>query len=252
MNHEGNNSSFEDSRITLLEKEFSDDRIPLKVRKLGILAEAGLPVLKTDIIERDDIGDLEQKLEERASGGGNPPLILRFACVPDKFSMPTFYLEQVGDLSKVANTVRDAVLNDREIASVIIQDATPAAEAPNKISGRALYEDEYRTGNELVLELYKGSRTTGILNRVHAEDSSLQRFIKPYGGFLRPDTVVNPDNGGLSKQEIAEVVGRIDSQYREAIELAKKVFLKIARKTHPVVSFEFWYRDGKMVFTDID
>lgn len=239
------------SQIDALVNELSDEKMPLKVRKIMLLEEVGLPTPKAEIFMRDGFDDIARYVEERAKSPDGSPLIIRFGYIPERYSMPTYYVDNPEDIGTTLNRVSAALQEERDVAAVIVQDATPANQATKKISGRMFYQDDFQTGDEIVLELYKGSRSTGILNKVNADDPALVRFVKPYGGFLRPEAGV-AGAGILATEDVTEILWRLDKQYKEKIDIARKVFLRLVHKTHPVVSLEFWYRDGKMFFTDLD
>ena len=85
------------------------------------------------------------------------------------------------------------------IKYLIIQDATPVESAKDKISGRISFEKEELMPVQEILEIYKGARSTGILNNVDINDPNFQRFTKKAGEFMKPTKKLDTDS--LIKRE---------------------------------------------------
>jgi hypothetical protein len=178
------------------------------------------------------------------------PLIVRFACLPNQYSVPSFYIDTATDLPTVLHKVKEAISGDISIVTVMVQHATPRNKIPEKIVGRVRYEDDFSSPNEIVLELYKGSRTMRIFDTVSSTDNAFASFVKPHGGFMRPE--LRAVNCKISGGDIQDIMYDLETRYKEKIQLARKVFLRLASKKSPIVSLEFWYLDGEMTFADFD
>lgn len=233
---------------------FNNIEIPLKIKKIKILETVGLPISQMDFLKRDDIGDLPALLSEKLKLSDGP-LIVRSACVPDKFSMPTFYLEKEMseiDKIKIIEEIYSLVNNDQTIKYLIIQDATPSHSAKDKISGRILFEKSDMAPIQEILEIYKGARSTGVLNNVNTEDPNFQIFIKKAGEFMKPTKKLSADSS-IKEGEIRDIY-RFLVQYRDKIDTAIDMIANRPNKDpkDTPISFEFSYRDGKIVFSDID
>jgi len=138
------------------------------------------------------------------------------------------------------------------IKYLILQDATPASKAIDKVSGRILFEKGKLMPEEVVLEIYKGSRSTGVLNYVTVDNPNFQRFIKNAGDFMRP--VKKLDNDSLIKEADVRGIYNFLQIYQEKIETIINVIAKSQNQLADdiAISLEFSYINGKMVFSDID
>lgn len=246
-----------DQEELMLEKmaeNFNQPEIPLKIKKIKLLETVGLPISRMDFIKRENFDDLAGAISERLKHQ-DCPLIIRFACIPDKFSMPFFYLEKEmneEEKNKIIEDIYSLIKNDSAIKYLILQDATPADSAKDKISGRILFEKgEVMPGQE-VLEIYKGARSTSILNNVNVDDPNFQRFIKKAGEFMKPIKDLSADSS-IKEGEIREIYNFL-KMYREKIETIIDVITRSQKKSanDMIVSLEFSYRDGKIIFSDID
>lgn len=240
--------------IDAMVERFNSPEIPHKIGKTELLEAVGLPIPKTDYFKRTEINLLKDKISEELQSH-DYPLIIRFACVPDKFSMPFFYLgKEMGDeeKNKTVEKIRSVIENDSNIKYLILQEATPAEKAKDKISGRISFEKGEMAPTQEVLEIYKGARSTGILNNVDVNDPNFQTFIKKAGEFLKPIKKLGEDSL-IKEEEIREIYNFLNL-YREKIETIIDVITKSKNKSanDMTISLEFSYRNGKIVFSDID
>lgn len=257
MSEKFNKMAENDREELMLEKmaeDFRQPEIPLKIKKIKLLETVGLPISKMDFIKKENFDDLAATISERLKHQ-DCPLIIRFACAPDKFSMPFFYLEkEVGEeeKNKIIEDIYSLIKNDSTIGYLILQDATPADSAKDKISGRILFEKGEAMPAQEVLEIYKGARSTGILNNVNVNDPNFQIFIKKAGEFMKPTKNLSADSS-IKEGEVKEIYNFL-KMYREKIETIMDVITRSQKKSAKdmAVSLEFSYRDGKIIFSDID
>lgn len=67
-----------------------------------------------------------------------------------------------------------------------------------------------------VLEIYKGARSTGVLNNVDVNDPNYQRFVKKAGEFMKPAKTLDADSS-IEEGDIREIYNFL-SMYREKME----------------------------------
>lgn len=70
-------------------EDFNNQEIPYKVRKIDLLRSVDLPIPKTDCFKREEINSLREQILKEVKADESS-FIVRFACIPDKFSMPFF------------------------------------------------------------------------------------------------------------------------------------------------------------------
>jgi len=240
--------------IDKMVERFNNPEIPYKIRKAKILEAVGLPIPKTNYFEKTKINLLKDKILEELQSQ-DYPLIVRVACIPDKFSMPFFYLEKGmndEEINKIVEKIRFMIKNDSSIKYLILQEATPTEKAKDKISGRIVFEKGEMSPIQEVLEIYKGARSTGVLNNVDVNDPNYQRFVKKAGEFMKPIKTLDP-NSSIGERDVKEIYNFL-SMYREKIETIIDIITKSQEKSanDMSISFEFSYRDDRIVFSDID
>lgn len=237
--------------ISKLVERFSDFSVPYKIRKTELLQSVGLPIPETHYFTKDNIDDLDSSAREILAKT-HSPLVVRFACIPDRLSMPVFYIENESQLPDVLKKVNIILKDNPEVASIILQEATPRGAALDKISGRFLLDDSRAFPRESVLELYKGNRSTGILNRLDPTDSNYLRFEKELGKFMSPTKRPSPDSL-VTKSELKDIYSKLE-QYKDLILLTKEIIALSHKQSEDktLVSLEFSYRSGRMIFTDFD
>lgn len=254
MRERFNNSENAEEKIyqRLLEK-FSDVAIPYKIRKIELLKDVNLPVPKAEYFDRKNLGDLEQAIINKIAEDPETPLVIRVACVPDKLSMPIFYMEKEEDFKDNLHKIESLIENEPTITNFILQEATPQDKTRDKISGRFLFAGQEMLPLESALEIYKGSRSTAILNRAEISDQNFLRFEKKAGHFLRPTKEIDYEATSITEDEIRAIARYLD-EYRDNMELAKKVFSAsdVNRGENEEACFEFSYRDREINFIDID
>lgn len=235
-----------------LAKRFQDENTAFKVRKIELLEEAGLPIPKSDILRPEEVGLLEEAILSRRLEDPATPLIIRFACVPDRFSMPAVFVEPESDIDEIIDKIKLSASNNRQIKQIILQELTPQAEAKNKISGRYLLENSQVYPLEEILELYKGSRSTNVLNNPYVTDPNFLRFEKRASQFMIPNKKID-ESISFTELEIRDIYSTLQS-FKEKISLIKEVIAlsKGKKPEEVVVSIEFSYNKGRMVFSDID
>lgn len=235
-------------------EKFNNPEVPYKIKKTELLETVGLPTPKTDYFEKAEIEPLKNKILEELQSH-NYPLIVRLACIPDKFSMPSFFIEKNMEGNKIdtiLNEICSLAKKDSTIKYFILQEATPMESAKDKISGRILFEKRGMMPTQEVLEIYKGARSTEILNNVNTDDPNFQRFVKKVGEFMKPTNKL-ADNTSIKENEIREIYGLLNS-YQEKIETVINTITKSQNKSvnDIAISLEFSYRNNEMVFSDID
>lgn len=235
-----------------LTEDYGNQSVPFKIRKIELLKNVGLPVPSAEYFDTEDLDEIQENIRKKLHDYPLNPLILRFATIPNKNSMPVFYFESLENLNQLSQ-VTDLIQSDPSIKKIILQDATPKEKAIDKISGRLLILDESNSDIELILEIYKGSRSTSILNTVNLDDPNYLRFEKRLGKFLKPVSPINFNNTTIKEYEIRSLAGYL-KEYTGKLEIAKDVHISFIKKqsvSHDAC-FEFSLRDGKINFSDID
>lgn len=236
-------------------EKFNNIEIPYKIRKIELLETVELPIPKTDYFKRTEIELLRAKVLEELQLH-NYPLIVRVACIPDKFSMPFFFIENNMGKDKIdatLNEIHSLIKKNSAIKYFILQEATPIETAKDKISGRISFEKGKMAPIQEMLEIYKGARSTGILNNVDVSASNFRIFVKRADEFMKPAKETDKDSS-IKVEEIREIFNYLN-KYREKMETIIDVITKSRNKSandDMTISFEFSYRDRKMVFSDID
>lgn len=248
-----NLESNEDEVYQRLFEKFNDRDIPYKIRKMELLKDVNLPVPNAEYFDKKNLQDLETAIINKITKDPETPLVIRVACVPDKLSMPIFYIEKEDDFRDNLDKIESLLKNESTITNFILQEATPQDKAQDKISGRVLFAGREMFPLEEVLEIYKGSRSTGILNKVEISDKNFLRFEKTAGHFLKPTKEINYKDTSITEDEIRAIARYLD-EYKDNIELAKKVFstTKNDQVENEEACFEFSYRDREINFIDID
>ncbi|MEA3378348.1 MAG: hypothetical protein U9Q69_01790 [Nanoarchaeota archaeon] len=242
------------SAINKMAEEFNNFEIPYKIKKTNLLEKVGLPTPETDYFKIEELNILKNKILEELQLHDSP-LIVRLACIPDKFSMPFFYIEKNmknSEINKIVDDIYSLSQKDSTIKYLILQKTTPLESAKDKISGRILFEKGEMMPIQEVLEIYKGDRSTGILNNVDINNPNFQRFIKKAGEFMKPEKKLSDDTS-IRENEIREIYNLLSS-YREKIETIVDVITKNQNEfaDNMAISLEFSYRDSKIIFSDID
>ncbi|MDD5710901.1 MAG: hypothetical protein PHV43_02255 [Candidatus Colwellbacteria bacterium] len=232
-----------------LVEEYDDESTPLKVRKINLLETVGLPISETDILSKDNKQEIKEKIIERLHGG-DVSLVVRFSGRDDGLGMPSCYIDNEEDLGDILEQMEDIFTHDPNISHVILQSATPRREASNKVSGRLMMYDDVDSGYDEIVELYKGARSTGVLNLVDPSDPQFHRLVKPLGGFMKPREEIDPSST-LTTGEVVGIVRKLNDK-RDAIEIVQSVLRQSRRHSRNDYTLEFSYRDGDLIFTDID
>jgi len=237
--------------IKNLVENFSREDTPLKVRKVELMDAVGMPLDQMYIFMASDLSRVYYLLNQEITSN-QYPVVVRFACIPNRYSMPMYYLENRADAERIVVQINEMLNKDSSIRSIIIQSATPIESAVNKISGRYSLEGINSLPVEEILELYKGSRSTSILNTLATSDPGYVSFSKRIGGLLKPDREINTLSN-IKISELRDVYERL-ARYKEKMTIVKDVISYSQEKlsSDNLVSFEFSYRDGKLVFLDID
>ncbi len=244
-------TSFEDNSNSGLVERYMDSSIPLKIRKTNLLAMCGLPIPESVFFDKVEIDNLDNEIKS-FFGNDSWPLILRVACVPNKSSMPFFYINNEEEVRNVISEAQELLKGDSSIKSFILQEATPEEKAKEKISGRIVLESTRMIPTEQTVEIYKGARSTSILNNVKLGDPRLLRFQKKTGQFMKPEQEITRESN-VSEGEIRGIFSSLKG-YLEMMESVKAVIAKSEKKDPDNLScsFEFSYRAGRITFIDID
>lgn len=240
---------FEDEPVLeKIKEKYLNSSLPLKIAKTELLNDLGLPTPKTDFYPKTEIETLRNKILQRRTEEKRP-LIVRVACVPDRFSMPSFIVNDESDIEQIIQKVNDLVNTEGTITHFILQNATPEDKVKDKIVGRLLYAGNKSIPLAKVTELYKGAKNAGIFDRVDPSDPNYERIEQELGKFPKPASkskAISPDD--------TKNIYNILSNYEPQLEIAKEIFAKRQNKPEDEISasFEFSYRDGNLVFADID
>ncbi len=227
---------------------YRDISVPIKVRKISCLYITGLPIGWIQFFSRDQVDELvasitSEKKEIRF------PFIIRVACIPDKSSMPTVYVESNYQEGELRSSI-DRILNkDSSITHLILQQATPKDAGKDKISGRVLFEDSRSSPREILIEFYKGSRSTGILNNLSVQNPNYLRFEKFSGRLLVP--VSDIKESFITQFEVRELLSRLHA-HSESFVFVRDIVRTVFKRMDEPVSIEFSFRGGNLLFTDID
>ena len=241
--------NYENRAVKDLAEGYDNEQIPLKIRKIKLLEAANLPISDTTILSIDNTQEIRKKIAERIDGG-DAPLIMRFSGRADKLGMPSFYIDDKDNLDSSIKQMEEILGHDPDIAYIVLQSATPKEEMPNKISGRLMVYEDANDKYDAIVELYKGARSTGILNSVDPSDPQFHRLIKPIGGFMRPEKEIDP-NSTLNTGEVLDIV-RTLGEKDNAIKTIQSVLHESKKHNRNEYVLEFSYRNGDLVFTDID
>jgi len=246
-----NSPESEEEREEILAERFSDESEPLKVRKIELLQSLGLPTSNMDFFTPENIGDLCDQINLRRQNG-EQSLMIRFACVPDRFSMPTLTVEPEDNISELLDNLQDLIVKHPEIKKIILTQFTPEEQAKDKISGRYTLENQFATPVENILELYKGARSTGVLNKANTDDPNFLFFIRESGKQLALRTPKN-EGSTIEDGEIRSIYQTL-CEYSSKMESAKRIIAKSqdTRFEKLTTIFEFSYLKGRFVFSDID
>lgn len=244
----------EEPAIDKMVENFSASELPTKIKKIKLLEAVGLPISKMDFLNRDSVDHLEGLISERLENR-DCPLIIRFACEPDKLSMPFFYIETTmgrEERALVIEKIFSLIKVDLTIKYLILQDATSTKDVKDKISGRITFEKGEMMPIQEVMEIYKGARSTNVLNNVDVNDPNFQRFVKKAGEFTKPARQLSPDSS-IQEGEVREIFNLLNLHY-DKLKIVDDVIKKSQRKYTEdlTISFEFSYRNGKITFSDID
>lgn len=242
----------EDSYITNLAENYQRGGESLKVKKIRLLEDLGLPIPKTGILRADQLDFLEEKIREIYTSNLERSMIIRFGCVPDQFSMPSVVIESDSNIGQAINEVSSYVSKNQQIKEIVLQELTSEADAPNKISGRLLFEKSDAYPREEVLELYKGARNTNILNNVDTSDTNFLHFEKNIGHYIKLSQTKS-DKSTFKESEIKDIYNLIQG-FHSKLDSIKKVVAKQrgVKEEDFVLCIEFSYLHGRLVFSDID
>lgn len=231
--------------------KFEDRKISSKIRKIKLLEEAGLPTPKIDCFSNNEIKNLEDKIVERLQAG-EAFLGIRVACIPDVYSMPSFHIKKNTNIDEVKDWANNLLEKEPAVTDFILSESTPEGKAKNKISGRILLEDKNVAPREVTIELYKGARSTSILNNVDRFDPNYQRFEKKNGELIQQVTKLS-DRSSITEKDIKEINEYLE-KYKMRMKNVKEVIAKSQNKdfNDMVACFEFTYIDGEFKFIDID
>lgn len=241
----------DDLIISSLVESFKNKEIPYKIRKINLLMEANLPIPETSYFKKDEIFELKKEVIEKTKNNNNQHFVIRLACIPDKLSMPVFHIG-IDNLDGVLSQIRLLCQQDDSISHLILREAIGVGDEKEKIVGRLTFESSKMLPVEQVLEIYKGSETTSILNNVNPGDPNFYSFTKNAGNFMKPSRQIR-ETESLSSDEVKELYCELDL-YKNQMELVKKVFSEANRKKEEEISLglEFSFYKGKIFFHDMD
>lgn len=231
-----------------MRERFLDPSLPLKIRKTNLLRDVGLPIPETDYFQRENLHGLMQALQERLHED-SPSLIVRVACIPERLGMPDFYISKADQIPVTLEQIQSLLQSEHSITHLIVQNATPPDKVQDKIVGRLLFHSGQAAPLQKTVELYKGTKNARILNNVSMDDPLYVRLEQSAGGFLRPHSFQNV----LSADDLREITSRLTG-YEEQLEAANTIIAEAAQQHHDAqsTSYEFSYREGRLVFVDID
>jgi hypothetical protein len=231
-----------------IEHEYLNSSLPSKIKKTELLRELGLPIPKTDFFPRGEIAALRKRLVDRLADEKRP-MIVRVACVPDKFTMPAFLVDAKENIDQAMKKIEKLVEQDRTITHFILQFATPKDKIIDKIVGRIVYGSASSLPSTKTVELFKGAKNAEIFNHLDTRNRSYERLEQKLGEFVKPKV----KSKTISEEEVKNIHTALEG-YEPQLEIAKKIFAKGQNKTNDEISttFEFSYRDGNLVFVDID
>lgn len=238
--------------VDLLEENYLDLKTPLKIKKVELLKSVGLPVSKSEYFDASEIDNVGKAIDSRL-GDGEESFMIRFACDPDKFSMPSLQVQKGEDVPKCLDDLHKLVRENYQIKKIILSSLTTKEQAKNKISGRLMLEASNALPTQSILELYKGARTNDVLNNPDTDDPNFLFLIKQLGGKLRLAEPKQSEGRRISEGEV-EAISSSLQEYEDKMAIAREVIAKSRGKFSdnlPII-FEFSSTDGELVFSDID
>lgn len=228
--------------------QIRDLEAPIKVKKLTLIEMVGLPTMKTDIFEARDIDALKRKILERlataTTSEHTAALTIRVACVPDRMSMPSFIVRNEVEMESVIEKLRMLMEAERSIKNIILRDFDVVGRPEDKIAVRL----NTATGT---IEMYKGAKSTSILNNVETDDPNFVS-LSSKGGMLKPTVDLVGRNVPISEvKRVVEIIKMNEDRIAELEEMA--IQAGISEKHNPQgVVLEFSYNGGLVNFTDFD
>lgn len=234
--------------LEMIKEKYLNSPLPLKIRKTELLRELGLPIPKSDFFPRTELAALKATILRRLSEDPRP-LIVRVACAPDRFSMPSFFIDDAKNLEAISAKVGDLSNQDPTITHFILQNATPKDKVNDKIVGRMIFGSTGSLPLAKTIELYKGAKNASIFENVEATDPNYERLEQRVGEFTKPVS----KSSAIGQVETKNVYN-ILTEHESQLEAARVIFAAGQNKPSDEVSttFEFSYRDGNLVFVDID
>jgi len=242
--------NLEERRLEALAKLFDDVNIPLKIRKIKLIKEVGLPMPKTDYFDVKELRSLKTKIIERLQY--DESLVVRVACIPDKLSMPVFHMETRGDLTETIAKIRDLIKVDPSIKYLILRNTISREKIKDRVAGRFSLESSAMAPNDQFLDIYKGARSIDILDTVKEDDPNFQRFVKKTGGFMSPEKLLD-HSSDIKESELREIYSLLQ-RYTSRLELIRRVIALSRDKSvdQTTTCFEFSFIENNLVFTDFD
>lgn len=244
-------NQFQDFEDRKLFEVFENRSVPLKIRKMALMQLAGLPTLNAEIKEADNLLEIFESVEKIVKKGESA--ILRFACIPDRLSVPSIYVNNDKELFDIPQKIANVREKYPEVKKIIVQEATNETDAKTKISGRLMITQS-ADSSEKIVELYKGSRSTGVFDHLDSGDRNYLRFEKGAGEFMKPLKGLSPDTDFVENEVRAVFIALQD--YDKAIRRVIRIYNKVNKGANngalPPIVFEFSIRDGKFNFVDVD
>ncbi len=229
--------------------DFSNDAIPYKIRKIELLKNCGLETPFTEFIDVGLISNLEFKLKERLTRNNNP-LVIRFATIPNRYSLPAVYLSNERDLKEVVEKIKKIVDDDHTISHLIVRDHAGQENIDKRIVGRYSLSASSSLPENEILEFYPGAVSISILEKVSEDDPNYIRVIKEVGKFPRLDVSKPYLNYMVDYNQIKEF---LDERMSKLLQVKKVVaFTKNKDPNNIEVCFEFYVIDNNIFFSDFE
>lgn len=236
-------------------RRFREKGVPLKVKKLELLKEIGLPVKEGRYYDRASIDALREDLIQQFDVDNEASFVIRVACEPDKLSMPSFRINVKSEIDSSLLALGRLIEDDRSIKQIILRPFISPGKIKNRIAGRLSFMGDSTTTQD-ILELYKGAETTGVFNTVDLQNRRFRSFIRKAGEFMKPSGLsIQKDekDGEVSEEEIKNIHRQLELQ-REKMDVLHEVVAASKGSIPEKISltFEFSYLNGEFWYTDFD
>jgi len=229
---------------------YSNNSVPLKIRKIELMRECGLDVPETLYVERKEILQLPAILNDLFKANPDQPRVLRVACIPNRHTTPVVYVDTAAEIVSGVAKAREIVAGDTTVTHIMVRPYSGQSNIGRRIVGRFTLLSEWSVPNDEVLEFYAGAKSASIFERVEAHDPKSVRIVKRVGEFPRNES--RNQYPGCA-QDYVTISGLLTDR-REKMEQVRTILAaKRGVKTNAMeVCFEFYVLGERITFADFD